>query len=124
MKTARVTGTYPVSVAAVEKSPFVRNLTPEEQERYDQRQARNANRICISGSLITDPEFIVSLATQLAQIPSNRRYCTLTSYINSTYSSIVSTITKHPNNGRLLSPVPPLIKPNGSPVFFDTTIVE
>ena len=119
---ARATGTFPVSVNEVEKSPFVRDLTAEEQERYNQRQARNANRVTISGALITDADFIVKLATQLMEIPTNKRYCALTAAMKSKYSTIVSGFTKNPQNGCLLSPLPPFITPNGAPLYFDTKI--
>ena len=87
---ARQTGTYPVDMNAAKNSPFVRNLTPEEKERYEARMKKNENRLSISGRIITDTEFIIELATKLKTTPKNEKLCALERYFEKTYSTITA----------------------------------
>ena len=110
---AQKTGTYPVDFNAAKSSPFVRNLTPEEQARYEARQKRNENRVQISGRIITEPECIVELMNGLKNTPKNERLCNVSYYMRKVYSEVVAEFISDETLGvRLLSHMPPFVKPN------------
>ena len=116
---ASKTGTYPVDMNAAKNSPFVRNLTPEEKERYEARVKKNENRICISGKVITDPEFIIELANKIKNTPKNEKLSNLARYYEKQYSTIVKEFLADKDmDAKLLSRLPPFFKPNGPPIFF------
>ena len=117
---AKATGIYPFNPRAVQDSVFVRNLTPQEQERYNAREARNARRVTISNKLLTDAQLIVALAQQMKLTPGRFDYlCNIEAAIHKTYRQIVQEVLEQPKNDSfLLSPMTPLIRKNDAPIFF------
>ena len=115
---ARKTGYYPLNVQAAEHSPFVRNLTVEEQARFDAREKRNSNRILPNNRLITEATFIVELAKQVKSNPKFEYLTNLQPYLSMTYWQIASDMLgKMRNDARRLTPLPPFFRPNDSPIF-------
>ena len=118
---AKQTGFYPYDPRAPEQSPFVRNLTQEEQDRLVARQERNANRFTISSNIITEAEFLVQLDQYVRLSPKFQHLCNLTRFITKTYKELVlEIVTNHHNDSLLLSAVTPLFLPGRAPYFFNT----
>lgn len=104
---ARKTGTYPVSKDEVLKSVFVHDLTPAEQKRYDERQARNKNRINISSQIITTEEKINELSERIKVVNKFSYLCNIDSIDEKSYTELIQDIlsTEH-NDTRLLTEIP------------------
>ena len=121
MTAARKTGIYPFNVRAAEESIFVRDLTADEQRRFDAREARNAHRININGTILTDAQLIVSLANRIRVPPTKFGHlCDLQSTMTKRYSQIVNEVLSSPKNQTLLlSRVPPYLSESASPLRFD-----
>ena len=116
---AKATGIYPFNPMATRESVFVRNLTAEEQARFEQRARRNANRITISSKLLTDPDLIVQLANQLGNNPRFKHLSMVQEAMTKTYSQIVrDTLAEPRNESLLLSKLMPLYMPGAAPVTF------
>ena len=120
MAAAKATGMYPFNPNAVRDSVFVRNLTPEEQRRYDAREARNARRVTISNKLLTDAQLIIDLANQINAVPGRFSHlCNLQEAMQKSYRQIIQDVLSSPKNDSfLLSPMTPLIMPRAAPVYF------
>ena len=120
LKAARITGVYPYNPDAAINSEFVRDLTPEERERFERRQERREMRLNISGQVVTTSEKIVEI---LSSIRVNQRFshlCDLNAAMQSTYSRIVRDFLQNPRNDTyLLSSIPPLFSPTRMPVYFN-----
>lgn len=120
MSGARKTGIYPFNPNEVTSSPFVRDLTPEEQQVVDLRNQRNVNRLSISCKLITDANCIVEISNSVGRNPKFAHLCLQQQYLNMSYTALVGAILSSPrNNGRLLSPLPPFYRKNAEPLFFN-----
>lgn len=116
---AKAVGIFPFNPDAARSSIYVRNLTPEEQARFDARALRNASRFTISCKTITDPDFIVEMANQIVIKTKFAHLCDLERFVGMNYRSIVQEVIANPkNNSLMLSPIPPLFSPNGAPIFF------
>ena len=118
MSGARKTGIYPFNPNEVTSSPFVRDLTPEEQQVVDLRNQRNVNRLSISCKLITDANCIVEISNSVGRNPKFAHLCLQQQYLNMSYTALVGAILSSPrNNGRLLSPLPPFYRKNAEPLI-------
>ena len=120
MSGARKTGIFPFNPNEVTSSPFVRDLTEDEQRIVDLRNQRNANRLSISNRLITEANCIVEISNAVGANPKFLYLCLLPQYLNMSYSDIVRSVLASPqNNCCLLSPLPPFYRKNQAPLFFD-----
>ena len=117
---AKATGIYPFDQMAPRASIFVRDLLPHEQARFDQREARNANRLNINGKFITDAQFIVEMAQQIVLSTKFPHLCAISSYASSNYTEIIESFKRKASSSSiLLTSLPPLFSPNSSPKFFE-----
>ena len=117
---AAATGVYPLDPTAVHKSPFVRNLNPAEQRRFEERERRNSGRFSISNKLITDAEFLVSMSQHMLLKTYWKHLCNLEKYNNVPYHQIVQEFLHNPmNEAYLLSPLPPYFLQNAPPLYFN-----
>lgn len=103
------TGIYPFNADIVTSSPFVRELTQEEQQSL--MIQRNANRLSIRNRLITDANCIVEISNHVGQNPRFAHLCLIQRYSNMTYSNITrALISVHMNDCKLLSPLIPFYR--------------
>ena len=116
---AKETGVYPLNPNAPHESVFVRNLTNEEQMRYDARERRNAARLNISNKLLTDPTLIVQMAQQIRSSPKFAYLANIEDAMGTNYKDLVKGILENPQNeSLLLSKMIPLFIPGKPPVYF------
>ena len=118
LNAAKEVGLFPFDPQAPRKSIFVRDLNPDEQRAYDERERRNANRFTISNRVITDPTFIVEMATETVNRTKYPYLCNLQYFMNKRYREIVSEILTRDISSKLLTKVPPLFSPRNAPIFF------
>ena len=117
---ARVVGMYPYDPNAAASSQFVRDLTEEERERYNRRQERLANRLNISGQVITTVEKIVEIANSIKSNPRFIHLCRLQTIMEGTFKQCVNDFLREPKNDTyLLSPMPQFFSPNRAPINFN-----
>ena len=116
---AKATGVYPFDASAPRSSVFVRDLLPHEQQRFDEREARNANRFNINGKFLTDANLIVEMARQVVLSTKFPHLCDIEFYARSNYSTIVENFKSRASSSSvLLTAIPPLFSPNSAPKFF------
>ena len=119
LSAAKQTGIFPFNPRAARDSPFVRDLTNEEQQRVAQREAHNVNRFTINMKCITRPEVIVELANIVRVVPRFMHLCDLIRYMTMSYQEIVREVLRMEyNDSYMLSIVPPFFRYNAAPIFF------
>ena len=118
LSAAKAVGLYPFDPQAPKQSVFVRDLTQAEQDAYNERQRRNAGRLAISNTLITDANFIVSMASETLMRAKFAHLCNLQEYMRMRYSEVVRTVLNRHDNALLLTRVPPFYSPTNPPIFF------
>ena len=118
LSAAKAVGLYPFDPQAPKQSVFVRDLTQAEQDAYNERQRRNAGRLAISNTLITDANFIVSMASETLMRAKFAHLCNLQEYMRMRYSEVVRTVLDRHDNALLLTRVPPFYSPINPPIFF------
>ena len=113
----RKTGILPCDVNAPLSNYFVRELTEDEQQRFDDRTRRNATRLNINNTIITRPEIISRIDNSLIGVEKFqhlRLQAAIVDYVQYVRSVIIS-----PHNGcYLLSRPPPYVR-NGTIVTFN-----
>ena len=117
---ARVVGMYPYNPDAAASSEFVRDLTEEERERFNRRQERLANRLNISGQVITTVEKIVEIRNSIMSNPRFTHLCSLEAIMQGNFSQCVNDFVSNPKNETyLLSKIPPFFAPNRAPLHYN-----
>ena len=117
---AKCTGIYPFNPNAPRNSMFVRNLTPLEQQRLEEREERNAHRFNISCRFLTDADVIEEMANQIVLNVKFPHLCDMDAYANMNYSSIVTSFREKVSASTImLSPIPPLFHPARPPKYFN-----
>ena len=124
LRAARVVGMNPYNPDAAASSEFVTDLTEEERERFNLRQERLANRLNISGQVITSVEKIVKIMNnKIVEIMSNPRFthlCSVEAIMQGNFSQCVNDFVSNPKNDTyLLSKIPPFFAPNRAPLHFN-----
>ena len=120
LASAKCTGIYPLDPTAPRNSVYVRDLTPEEQHRFEQREQRNANRFNINCKFLTDAGVIVEMANQVVLKTKFPHLCDIAAYSTMNYSSIIARFLEKASSF-LLSPIPPLLSLTSPPKFFNRT---
>ena len=116
---AKATGIYPFDPLAPRNSVFVRDLLPHERERFNQREARNSHRFNINGKFITEANLIVEMSQQMVLSTKFPHLCDISTYIRSTYSTIIENFKSRSSpTSILLTSIPPLFSPTSAPKFF------
>ena len=116
---ARATRMFPFNPTAVHDSVFVRNLTPEEQERLNARIVRNANRLDIRMKNITSPEMIIEISNSLRTNPKFSYLSDLQGFMTMSCSEIIHQLkTRKCHGSTILSPITNFYKKDGAPVMF------
>lgn len=120
MSAAKATGIFPFDPTAPRNSVFVRDLRPDEQERYNARMRRQQSRLTINNQIITDPNFIVNLANEATLRNKFAFLCDIDGFSRKTYVQIITDLLHADrNDANLLTPIPPLFSPLRSPIFFE-----
>ena len=109
---------------APRNSVFVRDLRPDEQERYNARMRRNEQRLTISNKVITEAEFIVQPANEVALKNKFGFLCEVAAFSAMTYGGIVTSLRNmESSDAKLLSSIPPLFSTSRPPIFFLINLV-
>ena len=115
---AKAVGVYPYDPEAAIKSPFVRELTTEENARYQARLARLNARMNISSQIITEATKIVEIRDSIKDNQRFQHLCQIESYLRMTFSQITHQFLQHPKNDTyLLSKIPPMYQEDKLPVI-------
>ena len=116
ISTARTMGVYPYNPEAAIASPFVRDLTVQERERYEARLQRLNTRL-ISSHVITEETKLVEITNAIKRTPRFEHLCDLNC---TNFSTITRTFIDQPKNGTyMLSHIPHhYIKQERSQLFF------
>ena len=119
LSAAKAVGVYPFNSDAPKQSPFVRNLTPEEAARQQERARRNANRLDIGLKELTEVTFLVSMCREVAKNVKYAHLCNLEFVMTMSYKQLIQHLLAHPKNDSfLLSALPPLIMKNQPSILF------
>ena len=113
---AMKTGTFPVSFEKVCESPFVKELTQEEEMRRQRNE--NSERLNINSKLITAPAVINEINDAIKRFDRFSYLC-LQQY-QGAYQSVAQRIVNEEHNGcRMLSKLPPFITNTERIVYFE-----
>ena len=116
---AKAIGLYPYNPEAPRNSVYVRDLRPDEQQRFAERERRNQGRFNINCAELTDVQMIISLATHPVISLKFPFLCDLNKYIGMNYGAIISDFKFHSQDCKLLTRLPLFHPVNGSPIRFD-----